>query len=269
MEGDELERRSYVIVREDGFVVHTKPIGERRAEWLLREAYYMLGDRDLRARYLSQWGNVINIDAQAPQDVLKRLAGLYRDPDELLRRLADTLHEERFAQLRQQLEGLYVKLRKFLEERVEPRPLERPERPALAYAVMDTAHVFIDDIEGKVSTLPRADWHALTYDSAGAGPINVYGISVFRDAFWFWRQRGGHRMATSDVEAVVVRRNADDKDLISALVDDPAAAKFLKVKGEIFAVLIDRNAARLKEAGYEDVAKKAKNILKMAELLTA
>ena len=81
------DRRSHLIFRYDGLVLHTRPVTEDEARWLHYHAYYVVKDAALRARYLSEWGNVIDVydyleraDETDVSDLYFRITGVYEGP---------------------------------------------------------------------------------------------------------------------------------------------------------------------------------------------
>ena len=254
------EKRDYIIFRDDWFVVHTKPITEKEARWLLEKAYYQRADRKLRARLLGQWGVVIDLTPwPLPPKVLEQFVGIYANPDDLIAAVGNAVFDPERAPLeRKFLAGLVAKLNELARAPVEPSPLEVSLKPAVArYTKLNHRHVVWDVNEGEEYTEPHANWYA--YEFGPGLELNLYGISVFghRHRFWLWRQ-------TSSTEAVIVRRRASANELASALARDPKAAEFLRRHASVFARLIDEHEDELREAGYDDVPEVARTALRLA-----
>ena len=262
------ERRSYVILTHDGLVLHTKPITREEAEWLLNYAYKDVKNRSLRARYLAEWGNVL--DASVCVDQLKILhaglyfnvLGVYEGPDEFTKRLNQPLRRWHLSPedrriIKQIFRELLGKVRDFLREPVEPRPIgPLPVR----YYEMPYMHVTYNRSSGREDVVPRPEWYAYNYVICC---VDYYGISVFPDSLWLWRQSRWY------VQAVVVRRDASDGDVVAALANDAAVQGFLKQHKEFFKELLRETEAELIDKGYGDVARKVKVMLAAYELLTA
>ena len=258
-------KSSYVIVRDDWFVIHTKPITWEEAEWLYRGAYstWFL-DRAARARYLGEWGNVLDVSDYAER--LRQLGvdlpgiGIYGGPAWFMEQLGLPLGNPRLGPgARRIVEELLDKTKEFLRRPVEPRPIEAPVR----YLELSHRHVMLasgpDGIVREVE--PKPEWHAYVVDI-----VFDYGVSVFNDSFWVWAQ-------SSKTYAVAVRRGADDREVINAVLNDGAVQGFLRwFLGEFdkdFRQLIREREAELVDKGYDDVVRKAKVILTTIDLLTA
>ena len=260
------EERSYVIFRYDGLLLHTKPITREEAWWLYQDAYsasYL--DRESRARYLSEWGNVMDLQGYAgaarPSGALYvlliQLENIYPDRGTFEEKVSWLLgHEDLQPQDRQLLEEIAGKMMEFLARPVEPKPLgPLPVR----YLEMPYPHVELGRRRRAAKrTTPKAAW--LAY--ARVLQHLSYGISVFEGSFWLWRQAGG-------TEAVAVRRDAGDEEVIRAVLDDGAVQAFLDMTAEYFRQVINEHEAELIDEGYADVARKVKVILAMLELLKA
>ena len=274
----EEERRSYVILRPDGFLLHTKPVTRWEAAWLLEVAYIVVEDRGLRARYLEEWGSVLDVSdcAERLWDLglgeYHSIKSIYGSPEEFVERVRSLLNRgETPPEARQILEELLGRAEEFLARPVEPKPLgPRPVR----YFEMPDMHV-VPGPGGAERTVPEAKWYAkVTHDN-----FRQSGISVFDDAIWFWGQvrvaprrisaRQGLIQPKGIVWAVAVRRDARDEDVVAALAKDEAAAGFLIKGAEYFRDIINAHGTELREKGYEDVVRKAKAILAAAALLAA
>ena len=249
-------RRSYIVFRKDLLVVRTKPVTERRARWLLEEAYYKVPSIELRKRYLSQWGNVLDLTGEGWIErwgLQLDLPGVYESEEELAAMILEAARSSGPtadpAALRRGLEELWRALGEFLRRPVEPRRLERRPRqqPALRYVVLwDFPHVRWSELRRVEYLVPEPEWHArLRTDYAD------YGISVFRNTFWLWRQEGG----SDNTEVVIVRRGATLEELEPALLGNGDASQFLRRYGGLFAGLVRRREAEMKRRGYEDVAR--------------
>ena len=252
------EKRSYIIFRDDWFVVRTKPITEEEAKWLLEEAYYWYVDRKLKARLLGQWGAVIDLAPwPLPPNVLKQFVGVYANPNDLIAAVGAAVFDPERAPLeRKFLGGLMDKLNELARAPVEPSPLEGSLKPAARYVKLNRRHVAWDVGKGKEYTVPPADWYA--YEFGPGLELSLYGISAFgRRHFWLWRQ-------TSSTEVVILRRRAPADELAAALARDPKAAEFLWRHASVFARLIDEHEDELKETGYEDVPEVARTALRLA-----
>ena len=278
----EEERRSYVILRFDGLLLHTRPITEDEAKWLFWEAYSapFIG-REARVRYLEEYGNVmdageylerlspeirrvifyvVSYDPSSPIEEFKkmlnrllRLRGLSPEERRLVREFADRVGE-------------------FLRKPIEPKPIgPQPVR----YIEMEGRHaIFVgccDDAVGPDGNVygvePRPEWHAYVRDAYVRGAAR--GVSVFRDSFWLWDQSISYTGIGGFTRAVAVRRDAGDKEVVAALANDNVAAEFLKQYGDDFRELLRENEAEMVDRGYDDVIRKAKLMLAAADLLTA
>ena len=264
------ERRSYVILRPDGFLLHTKPITWSDALWLEYVAYDGVGDRGLVARYLSEWGNVLDVGEHMVQlrlqlrranpDLYYGITDVYGSPEEFKKALNWLLGRRNLPpEARQAVEELLGRAEDFLRRPVEPRPLRFPP---VRYFKMGGSHV----IPGEDRTQPDSLWHAYV---EGRRHYELYGISVFEDSFWLWRQEV---YGAGSVQAVAVRRDAGDGDIVAALAradSDEAAHGFLGMSAEYLRQLLREREAELASRGYGDVVRKAKVVLAAAELLTA
>ena len=273
----EEERKSYVILRSDGYLLRTKPVTWWEARWLLWVAYITVEDRSARARYLAEWGNVLDVN-----EYLERLWDLglgghhsitdvYGSPEELEERVRSLLNQGKPSLGARQILGeLLSRVMEFLARPVEPRPVEAPVR----YFESPNMHV-VPGPGGSNRTVPEAKWYAkVTLDS-----FRQYGISIFDDAIWLWGQiqiaprRASARQSPTQpkgiVWAVAVRRDAPDRDVIAALANDDIATKFLIKGAGYFNDVINTHRTELRERGYEDVARKAKAVLAAARLMAA
>ena len=259
------ERRSYVILRFDGLLLHTRPITEDEARWLFHHAYYVVKDAALKARYLEEYGNVLDVYGYLEQadeadinNLYFRITGVYEDPGAFEGRAGEMLGRRGLRpRTRQSLEELLSKAREFLRKPVEPRPLGPvPAR----YYEMPGPHLvrgpgFLEH------TVPEAEWfahekHQLFHD--------LYGVSVFEDSFWLWGQYEG-----AGTHAVIVRRDAGDREVTDTVLRDDAASEFVRDNASYFRDVINRHEDELINKGYEDVARRARQVLALAELLGA
>lgn len=256
------EKRGYVILRGDGLLLHTKPVTEGEALWLSSSAYNKLKNRRARIKYLAEWGNVLNVSGYLRQmrrlglsSYLAGLTGVYYSPEDFMERATWLLSYEGLQpQARQVLEGFVSNVRKFLRRPVKPRPLGGS--PVVRYLEMGHPHLVRDD---RARTVPVADWFAYAVDPS----LNLYGVSVFPDAFWLWEQYGIF------VRAVVVRRDVSKEDLIVALAENYVVAEVFKEDANRFARFINENEDKMKGAGYGDVVDRAKVLIGTVALLTA
>ena len=265
------ERKSYIIVRRDNLLLHTKPVTRDEAEWLYRYAYNIVEDRGLRIRYLAEWGNVLDVSEYVER--MARLGfpsffrvvdfiGAHDNPEGFVERVNKLLYLEwlqDYPQVRQVIEEYVARVREFLKSPVRPRPIDR-QRPTV-YFEMGRPHVVpkIRRVDRASRVSPRPEW--LSY-RIGPG-LDLYGISVFRDSIWLWEQFDYY------VHVVAVRRDAADKDVIAALAGDEVVAEFLRRYGNVFREVLRENEAELVDYGYEDVVRKVKLVLAAYELLTA
>lgn len=263
------EKKSYVILRPDGLLLHTKPITGEEARWLY-DAYRFVKPEAAKIQYLEEWGNVLDVSEQVERlrqllrssgrlrDILGRVLGIYHDPEEFEKRIKQVLGYERLQGLpeaRQTLEDLLSKAGDFLRRPVEPKPIRFP--PVRGY-VVDGPHVMPDG-----QTVPDALWYA--YVSHPEDRDLLYGVSIFDDAFWLWKQDPSI-FATS---GVLVRRDATDEEVANAVANDERVRKFLVQYANWFKKVIDEHEAELVNAGYEDVVRKARQLLALAERLGA
>ena len=261
------ERRSYVILRLDGLLLHTKPITVREAEWLAYAYAARFLDRRSKARYLSEWGNVMDVGKYLKR--LKRLepglklllryraVDIYSDPEQLTGLLAGLLDDPHLSpEARQTVKELLNRIEDFLREPVEPRPVEAPVR----YLELYHDHVVLECCSNELKdVVPRPEWYAykerkLSHD--------LYGVSIFKDSLWLWIQFDG-------TFVVAVRRDVDDKEVVAALANDGAVQGFLRWNAGSFREVLREREKELTDRGYEDVVRKAKVVLTTYELLTA
>ena len=251
------ERRSYIVFRDDWLVVHTKPMTWNEAWWLYyayRGTY--VRDRRLRARYLEEWGSVLDAEDYVRQlrqlDVY--LPGVYEDPWKFEAKVELAVARENPPpEARRAARELAARVGELYRRPVETRPLDPRavmyvERPG-SYVARETG--------GGARAAPEAEWQAYV-----VGFLFAYGVSVFRDSFWLWEEGGG-------VRAVAVRRDAGDEEVIDAVARDGLVLWFLGRTAEHFRDVISRREAEMKRRGYEDVVRRAKVILAAAGLLTA
>ena len=272
------EKRSYVIIRHDGLLIHTVPVTEDEAWWLRLHAYLSVENREARIRYLSEWGNVLDVREyierleQLQESVAIALVadipgiismfGIYGSPKDCEERASRLLGLENLQPgARQVLEEFVTKVAEFLKEPVRPRPLgPLPVR----YLEMPRLHLTLGP-DGRERTDPEAEWFAYTQEEDWPRYHDAHGISVFSDSLWLWRQHEnvGRRMTL----AIVVRRDADDGDLVAAVAKDEAAQRFLGESADDLMQLVREREAELASRGYGDVARKAKVVLATAMLL--
>ena len=266
------EKRSYIVFRREGLIVYTKPITREEAEWLYREAYNKFKRIEVKARYLGQWGSVLNVanavGVKHGDEWLwrwgldKELAGVYADKGELASKISKIAEDADSTTLRRELRKLARALDELLQRPPEPKRLERRPReppPALRYAEWQTRHVRRHKWDKEERVSPRPEWYA--YRAEDSDGYYMHGISVFRDSFWLWRQ--GHTFT----EAVIVRRGASPKELLAALVDDPEAAEFLWRHAGDFARLADEAREDMERRGLSDVADVAKKVLGLSAIV--
>ena len=264
----EEERKSYIIVRVDGLAIHTKPITRKEALWLEGAYAARFVNRESRARYLSEWGNVIDLGENVRRlaQQLERLGygahfgilGVYGGPDRFMEKV-DWLRglKNLPPEARRALGELLDRLEDFLRRPVEPKPVEAPAR----YLEMPDMHVVFECCSDRVKdVVPRPEWYAYH----GYGFLGIHGISVFKDSLWLWQQTSWY------VQAVAVRRDVDGREVIDAVLKDEAVQGFLKeVKDEYVRRLISEHEKELREKGYENAVRKVKVILATLDLLTA
>ena len=249
-------KRSYIILRDDDLLLHTRPITRAEALWLAMDAYKGVRDRAARIRYLEEYGNVLDVE-----DYMERLrqnglstffqlaefTGVYASPRnfvDLVVWLSDISWLE--PQARQAFEELAERASRFLRRPVRPRPIGFPP---VRYLEMSRLHF-----------RPWPEWHARGLEGAG-----LYGISVFKDSFWLWRQD----LARYHVQAILVRRDVSDKDVIAALARDAAAAGMAKEGADQFRLIIDKHEDEMRRAGYGDVVDRARALMAASMLLAA
>ena len=266
------EKKSYIVFRREGLVVYTKPVTREEAEWLLKEAYSKFKRIDVKARYLGQWGSVLNVASAVGVKhgdewlqrwgLDKELAGVYAGREELMSKIYKIAGEASSATLRRELRKLARAIDELLQRPPEPKRLERRPRqppPALKYAEWQTRHVRRYKWDEKERVTPRPEWYA--YRAEGSDGRRMHGISVFRDSFWLWRQEG------TSTEAVIVRRGASLEELSAALAGDPEAAEFLLSHAGDFARLIDAAREEMERRGLGDLARTAKRILGLSAIV--
>ena len=270
MAAEEEKRRSYLVVRSDGLIIHTRPVTDYEVWWLGVLAYYDIESRDARARYLSEWGSVLDVSGyverleqqlrQQGYNPYYGVTGAYKDPDEFAEKVSWLLRGLPPG-ARQTLRELLDRVEEFLRRPVEPRPIDAPVR----YLERPYGH-FEPDPHGGARTFPKSDWHAFVYHD-----LWYYGITMFRDSFLMWRQQviGTARTPRGYVWAILVRRDAADRDLVAAVASDDAVREFLGENASHLEEVIRENEERMRREGYDDVVRKAKIVLTTAELLTA
>mgnify|MGYP001770793076 CR=1 FL=1 len=259
-------RQRYAILRPDGLLLHTKPVTKEEA-WWLEDAYsaWFLG-RDLRIKYLSEWGNVLDV-----KDYLERLeqhgiiiidGRIYGDPARFVEELRLLYYDSQLgAGAKRVAKELLDRVEGFMREPVRPTPIAAPVR------YLETPYLHFGHVSGPSGTVqrvrPRPEWLAHRENRG----LDRYGISVFEGSFWLWWQHG------AKTRAIVVRRGADDGEVISAVASDGAVLGFLKwflaENGDAFRDIIDEHEAEMVGRGYGDVARKAKIVLATYKLLNA
>ena len=265
MAGEE-ERRSYLVVRRDGLILHTVPVTREEAEWL-DERYERVKDRAARMRYLEEWGNVMDAGGYVERlgvDLYRRIRGVYGDPEEFVEGVRWLLRLRLKREARRALGELLDRVGEFLRRPVEPKPIVAPVR----YFELPAKHVVFECCSARVrDVVPRPEWYIYAGD---VDPSDYhccpYGISVFRDSFWLWIQTRTH------AEGVAVRRDARDEDVVAALAKDVMSIDFVAYFNSFagdFRRVIGELENELRERGYGDVVRKAKLILAAAALLTA
>ena len=257
------KRRSYVILRDDGLVIHTKPITWEEAWWLYQYAYSAkFLDRRARARYLSEYGNVMDAG-----EYLKRLKilhaglyyiilGLYGGPDRFAEKVGRLLERGDVSPgARQTLEELLDRVEEFLRKSVEPRPLgPRPVR----YFEMSHRHITLGPDGTLREADPKPEWYACKEFCCEL----YHGVSVFPESFWLWFQ-------SANTYVVVVRRDISNGDVVAAVASDTAVQGFLRENADAFRELLRENEVELASRGYGDVVRKAKVVLTTPDLLDA
>ena len=253
------EKKSYVIVRDDGLVLYTKPVTLDEARWLLDDAYYSVESQEARARYLAEWGNVLDIAnyvGRLRQLGINLPGSIYDSPALLVEAVGLRLdYPWAGPEARQTLEELLGKIEEFLSRPVEARPVDAPAR------YYETPNMRVEfDLKGIVQKIkPRPEWYACKEICCG----DCYGVSVFKDSFWLWER---DRMMA---RAIVVRRSASDDEVVGAVLKDEAVLWFLQKDAGYFRDIIREREEEMRHWGYEDVVGKAKAILALAALLDA
>ena len=245
--------QSYVIFRPDRFVVYTKPITRERAEWLLKEAYYKVKLPNVREEYLRQWGSVMRDDLMF-RDVAEVMVGVYTK-DEFMDRLKQVAGP--------MLMQMYERL---LERPPDPRPLQReprPPAPPIRFYRNTFRHLVFDD--DSVHVVPKSLW----FGYVEADEEEYYGVSVFRNTFWLWRQDDYW------VRAVVVRTDVAFDDVVNYITaqsgnsyDLALAVEFLKENGGRIAEVLDEKEEEMAKLGLGHVADAAKSLIVVASMLT-
>ena len=258
------ERRSYLIVRRDGFLLHTKPVTLDEARWLYWDAYFArFVGRAARARYLAEWGNVLDVGEHLERlehlepDIYYSVLGLYRGPGRFAEKAGRLLRGLQ-PEARRALEELLDRVGEFLQRPIEPKPAEGS---VVRYYEMEGRHVELGPDGAAREVRPMPEWYACK--ELCCGGCHGHGVSVFGDSFWLWRQSRWY------VQAVVVRRDARDGDVVAALAKDEAAQGFLGESADDLMQLLREYEAELASRGYGDVARKVKVVLAAARLLAA
>ena len=260
----EEKKRSYVILRLDGLLLHTKPVTEREADWLYRYAYSApFVDRESEVRYLSEWGNVIDVYDylerlwRLERDLYYNITGVYEDPGEFEESAGRLLRRGDLQPgARQVIEELLGKARDFLARPVEPKPITAPVRyyESLNLLVAPGLH-------GIIKVRPER----LPYSRIDRS-LDFYGIGVFRGSLWLW---GREVTVTERNMAVIVRMDVDDRELVAAVANDGAVRGFLRWNADAFRELLRESEDELIDNGYEDVVRKVKVMLTTLSLLSA
>ena len=265
------DRRSYIVFRPDGLVIHTKPVTRDEAEWLYRYAYKDVEDRAARIRYLEEWGNVMDVSPLverldkfsccADLGVYNGIAGFFESPKKFQARVDKAFKWvpilgllKEMPEARQILDEFLGRLEDFLREPVKPKPITAPVR----YLEVPNEHVAFSGDGAVEEAELRPEWRAYKNDF-----IFIHGISVFRESFWLWER------AFTPARVVVVRRDVDDRELVAAVANDNMVQGFLGQHGNNFRELLREHEAELVDKGYEDVVRKAKAVLTTADLLNA
>ena len=258
-------RRSYVILRHDGLLLRTRPVTEEEAERLYREAYYRVKNRDLRARYLAEQGNVLDLGKYTGQTKTPGPGfyptGIYGSPSELVKGLAGSSSYKQ-KNFKGSAAGLDEIVKEFLRRPVRPAPFNGLQ--AVRYYEMGREHFMrLVICCGKFieRTTPKAKWFAYVSRS-----YDLYGVSVFRDSLWMWRQFAITYEQVA-VEAAVVRRDATDREIIDAVLNDDAVVEMINWYADPFNEVINKSEERMRREGYEDVVEKAKLLMAASLLL--
>ena len=266
---EEEERINYIVFRDDGLIIHAKPITWHEADWLFNNAYNGIDDRDLRIKYLSEWGNVLDAeDFAVVMDRLKQIdADLYYDihyslplisasADDFNARLNRVLRRKNLPpEVRQALEDVANKVNEFLQRPVEPISLD-----ALPARYMETPYGHLQYSGGKEHTVPEAEWFAFMEPECKDSCVGERGVSIFKDAVWLWKQE----FLGTRSQVVVVRRDVTKDEAVEAILNDSVALGFLKENVEVFKKIIDENEDKLRSLGYGDVVDKVKELIAVA-----
>lgn len=279
--GEETKKR-YIIIRDDYLLLYTKPITREEAEWLRRDAYWELEDENYnyldrwdRARYLEEYGNVIDVDDyiheidsltcteeydDLPCYDISPLAGVYNSLEELEERLASMYNNEELEPkyrraAKEVADELLAKVRELMERPVKPRPA------AARYFERASPHVEVNRYTGEFERIePQPEWYA--YELLWDIPREVkalYGISVFPGEFWLYAE------TRKPFFGVAVRRDASIEEAIEALAKDGPALLFFKIYGQAIKELLDEHEDEMRRKGYGDVVDKARALLEAAE----
>ena len=244
--------QSYVVFRPDRFVIYTKPITRERAEWLLKEAYYRVRSLKAREEYLRQYGSVMYDDLMF-RDVAEVMVGVYAR-DEFM----DRLRQVAGPMLMQMYE-------RFLERPPDPRPLQReprPPAPPIRFYRNTFRHLVFDDYS--VHVVPKSLW----FGYVEVGEDDYYGVSVFKNTFWLWKQDDYW------VRAVVVRTDVAFDDVVNYITasghsyDVALAVEFLKEHGGRIAEVLDEREGEMAKLGLGRVADEAKSLIVAVSMLT-
>mgnify|MGYP001772838942 CR=1 FL=1 len=209
------EKRSYVVVRPDGFIIYTRPITYEEAV-LLYNAYYDVPDRAARAAALGQWGDVIDLAArrqweQQLIDIVEYYigTGVYADPYIVRSRLEWVLNDFGWQTYKSDLWWLKTEIDAIVLERSaksagRERPPEQQSREGEKR----------EEPQGRERGRDSTDSAARADGSSGSR----LEADVLRGVIWPWSQAGG-------AEAVIVRRGRAEDEVGPALADGSNAAE--------------------------------------------
>ena len=207
------EKRSYLVLRPDGFIVYTKPVTYEEAEWLHSGAYYDVADRSARGEYLNQWGSVLDLAArrQWEQQLINIVEyyigdGVYADPYIVRERIELLLNDFGWQRYKDSLWWLRTEIDDLLRRPAEPARHEGPSEPSMAREVIDGRSAEREGSQDRGHGRDSTDSAARTDGSRG-GRLEA---DVLRDVIWPWSQVGS-------VEAVIARRDRAEDELGPAL----------------------------------------------------
>ena len=277
--GGETKRR-YIIIRDDYYLLYTKPITREEAEWLRRDAYMDLEDENYihlhrwdRARYLEEWGNVLDVEDyiheidsltcteeydDLPCYDISPLAGVYGSLEELEERLASMYNnkelEPKYGRAAKEVaDELLAKVRELVERPFEPR------LAAARYIERASPHVKVNRYTGEFEGVePQPEWYAyrLVWDVLPREVNALYGISVFPGEFWLYAEDRYRPFS-----GVAVRRDACSEEAAEALTKDGPALLFFKIYGQSIKKLLDEYEDEMRRKGYGDVVDKARALV--------